>query len=404
MHEPSPLSFTTDPPVRHVLLRDYETRGQLLLKRVGTHRYAADRSTELLCGAFAADDEPVRIWAPGDPVPPEFIEAANNPNWIIVAHGDHFESAIERHIMARRYGWPEIALNRHFCTMSIALALGLPARLSAAADALELANRKDAAGERLMQRMSKPRRLREGEDPDQTYWFSDDDRLQRLYAYCRQDVEAERALFNRLAPLSEAEHGLWQLSCRINERGFCVDRQFAEAARRIAQAAAPEIDAELSDLTGGSVVRINQVARLLAWLQQQGCTMQKLDRKAIERQLEKEDLPAAVCRVLELRLGGAQAAVKKIGALLARAGTDDRVRGASAIMARPLAVGQAKAFNRKFETIRRRQSRRCDRGGRHRGLCARTESICAAVGGSRRLQPFNDLRCARTHVDWRGLQ
>ena len=33
-------------------------------------------------------------------------------------------------------------------------------------------------------------------------------------------------------------------------------------------------------------------------------------------------------RVLELRLGGAQAAVKKIDALLARAGDDDRVRGA----------------------------------------------------------------------------
>ena len=35
-----------------------------------------------------------------------------------------------------------------------------------------------------------------------------------------------------------------------------------------------------------------------------------------------------VHRVLELRLGGAQAAVKKIDALLARAGDDDRVRGA----------------------------------------------------------------------------
>ena len=35
-----------------------------------------------------------------------------------------------------------------------------------------------------------------------------------------------------------------------------------------------------------------------------------------------------VRRVLELRAGGAQAAVKKIDALLARAGTDDRIRGA----------------------------------------------------------------------------
>ncbi len=119
------------------------------------------------------------------------------------------------------------------------------------------------------------------------------------------------------------------LSSRINERGFHVDRPFAEAARRIAQAAAPEIDAELAELTGGAVTGINQIARLLQWLQEQGCTVQKLDRKTIEKLLEQARCcRQPVRRVLELRLGGAQAAVKKIDALLARAGDDDRVRGA----------------------------------------------------------------------------
>jgi DNA polymerase bacteriophage-type len=230
--------------------------------------------------------------------------------------------------MAPRFGWPLIPLERHCCTIAAASALGLPARLSMAADALELANRKDVAGERLMHQMSKPRPARQGEDPSQVHWFDDDDRLRQLYDYCRQDVEVERELFDRLPPLSATEQTLWALSCRINERGFCVDRKFAEAARRIAQAAAAKIDAELSELTGGAVTGINQVARLIQWLRDQGWTAEKLDRKAIERQLEKEDPPAAVRRVLELRLGGAQAAVKKIDALLGRAGADHRVRGA----------------------------------------------------------------------------
>ena len=85
-----------------------------------------------------------------------------------------------------------------------------------------------------------------------------------------QDCEVARELYYRLPPLSPAEQAVWVLSCRINERGFHVDRQFAEAARRIAQAAAPEIDAELAELTGGAVTGINQVARLLQWLQAQG--------------------------------------------------------------------------------------------------------------------------------------
>ena len=148
--------------VQHVLHRDIETRSRVDLRKVGAHKYAADPSTEVLCVAFAVDDGPVQLWLPGDPVPPEFIEAAANPSWIVCAHNDAFETAIEQHVLAPRHGWPLIPLERHRCTMAMCLALGLPAKLSAVADALELANRKDAAGERLMHQMSKPRRAAQG--------------------------------------------------------------------------------------------------------------------------------------------------------------------------------------------------------------------------------------------------
>jgi DNA polymerase len=312
--------------VQHVLHRDYETRSRAVLKIVGTHRYAADPSTGILCAAYAIDDESVRLWTPGDPVPSEFIEAANNPLWVVAAHNDAFEAAVDQHILAPRYGWPLIPIERHRCTMAAALACGLPARLSAAADALELSNRKDRAGERLMHQTSKPRRPHKDENPAGIYWFDDPERLHRLYDYCRQDVEVERELYERLPSLSPEEQALWELSSRVNGRGFRVDRKFAEAARKIAQAAAPEIDHELAELTGGDITRISQVARLLAWLQREGCTLQTLNKAAVERQLGQDDLPPALRRALELRLGGAQAAVKKIDALLARAGEDDRIR------------------------------------------------------------------------------
>jgi hypothetical protein len=212
--------------------------------------------------------------------------------------------------------------------MAIALAAGLPARLDRIGAVLELTNRKDVGGERLMHQMSKPRR-RHKDEPAGVYWFDDPERLDRLCKYCRLDVEVEREIYGRLSPLSPTEQATWQLSSIVNERGFRVDRAFAEAAHKIAQAAAPEIDAELADITRGVVTGINQIARLLQWLRRNGCTLEKLDKTAIERQLQRaEELSAPVQRVLELRVGGAQAAVKKIDALLARAGTDDRVRGA----------------------------------------------------------------------------
>src|SRR5262249_47416607 len=174
---------------------------------------------------------------------------------------------------------------------------------------------------------SKPRKARKDEDTDRVHWFDDDDRLQRLYEYCKQDVEVERELFNRLPQLPLAEQQLWQLNYQINVRGFYIDRAFAEAARKIAEAAAPEIDQEIAELTSGAISSINQVAKLQTWMLEQGCSIESLDRKAIEKLLLAE-LPPKVQRVLELRLGGAQAAVKKIDALLRRAGGDDRVRGA----------------------------------------------------------------------------
>src|SRR5262245_10620659 len=315
---------------RHVLHRDFETRSLAILKKVGTYKYATDSSTTVLCGAFAVDSGPVQLWTPSNPTPAAFIEAATDPTWVVAAHNDAFETAIEQYILAPRYSWPAIPLERHVCTQARCLTHGLPARLSAAADALELSHRKDAAGERLMHQMSKPRRPHKDEDPDGTYWFDDRERLDRLYSYCKQDVEVERELYTRLPSLSPAEQMIWQLSNKINNRGFCVDRDFAEAARKVAEAAGPEIDAEITEITNGDVTSINRVAKLTAWLQDHGCGLQKLDRKAIQRQLEKGDdeLFPRVRRALELRLGGAQAAAKKINALLTRADADDRIRDA----------------------------------------------------------------------------
>jgi DNA polymerase len=313
----------------HVLHRDCELRSQVILKTVGTYKYAIDPGTEILCCAFAVDGDPVQLWRPGDAVPQEFIEAANNPNWVVAAHNDQFEAAIEQYILGPQYGWPLVPLDRHRCTLAMALAAGLPGRLSTLADVLETSNRKDRSGERIMHQTSKPRRPHKDEDPNGVFWFDDQSRLRRLYTYCQQDLETEREIFNRLLPLSPQEQALWKLSCEINNRGFRVDREFAEAARRVAEAAGPEIDAELAELTDNIITGINQVARMLVWLGEHNCSLTRLDRKSIEKHLAKtKDIEPKVQRVLELRLGGAQASTKKIASLLNRAGQDDRIRGA----------------------------------------------------------------------------
>ena len=141
-----------------VLFRDFETRSTADIGEVGAHLYAAHPDTAVLCCAYAIDDGPVFIWMPGDPVPPEFIEAANNPDWVVSAFNDSFERLIEQHIMAPRHGWPIIPIERHRCTQAAALSLALPAKLGNVALALGLEQQKDDAGRRLMLQMCKPKK------------------------------------------------------------------------------------------------------------------------------------------------------------------------------------------------------------------------------------------------------
>jgi hypothetical protein len=96
-----PKSFLqqTAPPT-HVLYRDYETRSPVDLQRAGAWKYAPHPNTEVMCCAYAVDDDPPEIWVPGTPIPHAFTEAAHDPTWLIVAHNAAFEIAIEELLTA----------------------------------------------------------------------------------------------------------------------------------------------------------------------------------------------------------------------------------------------------------------------------------------------------------------
>jgi DNA polymerase len=198
MHAPQPhLAIQADAAGALEAFIDIELRSRKSdLRKSGVYNYAGDASTEVLCVGFAIGDGPVQLWLPGGPEPLEVTRAPR-----VVAHPALFEHTVIQQNLVPRHGWSDIPIERFACTMSMALALGLPAKLSAVADVLELVNRKDAAGERLMRLMSRPRKPRKGEDPARTYWFDDQERLQRLYEYCKQDVEVTRELYNRLAQI-----------------------------------------------------------------------------------------------------------------------------------------------------------------------------------------------------------
>ena len=97
------ISATPQPTVvsssRCVLCWDVETFSTASIKTFGAFKYASDPSTDAWLFSYAVDEGPFRVWRRGDPVPQEFIDAAADPNWIVVAHNAPFEAAILRHVL-----------------------------------------------------------------------------------------------------------------------------------------------------------------------------------------------------------------------------------------------------------------------------------------------------------------
>jgi DNA polymerase len=178
-----------------------------------------------------------------------------------------------------------------------------------------------------MRQMSLPRKPRKGEDSSQIHWHDRPEQLERLYAYCRRDVELERELFRRLPPLTDSEQGLWVLDQLINQRGFHTDGALLEAASHIAAAAGQAVQEELVRITCGALASTDQVAALQAWLGDHGCEVKDVRKLTLKHALRRKELEPSARRVLELRLGAAHAAAAKIDTLLAWRDADGRIRG-----------------------------------------------------------------------------
>jgi DNA polymerase len=189
--------------------------------------------------------------------------------------------------------------------------------------------------------MSKPRKAKKNEDPTKIHWRDSNENKQRLYEYCRTDVETERAADTRMLRLRPFEQKLWHLDQAINSRGVPIDEDLCNRAIRIVEAHTAALDKEMAKVTDHAVTACSNVNQIKTFLRGQGIELhQKLNKKTLEHvdTLEKESvtrllaevdgpLDPASRRALELRQEAAKASVSKIEALLAGRGADGRVQG-----------------------------------------------------------------------------
>lgn len=301
---------------------DVETRSTVELKTAGAHVYFESETTDLWCAAYAFDDGPIDLWTPGEPCPKaikEHVESGGE----IAAWNAQFERLGWWGILTPRYGWPKPKLEQFRCVMVEALAMSLPGALENAAPVVGITEEKDQVGKRIMMQMARPRKIENGV----ITWWNDSDKLERLYAYCKQDVEVERQIEKRLVRLSPAERQVYLLDQKINDRGINVDIPLCRSALKVVEAATKRLDAEMKAVTDSEVTACGQVGRLIVWLGKNGVDTKSVAKAEIVELLLRPDLPDNARRALEIRQEAAKASTAKIETLLTGMSRDGTAKG-----------------------------------------------------------------------------
>ena len=303
---------------------DLETRSAVDLPACGLDNYASDPTTDVHCAAYAFDNEPIQIWRNGDECPVRLREHISSGGTVI-AHNAAFEFALINGVLVTKHNWPPLKPEQMRCTMAQAYAMSLPGSLDKASAALGVEQRKDLAGARVMVQLAKPK----ADEAEVLFWKPEDDpaKFEKLYAYCKQDVEVERALDERMMQLSDQEQAMWVLDQKINQRGVQVDIPAIDKAIALVESEKARLDKEMLRVTGGVVGKCTEVQLLVKWIKTQGVEMKGLAKADVIDALKIEDMPQLVRKALLLRQEAAKSSTAKLTAMKNRASRDGRVRG-----------------------------------------------------------------------------
>jgi len=285
------------------------------LSTVGAARYAEHPSTEITSFYYDLKDGTGRqFWRPGMPNP-EPLLAYIRAGGRVEAWNVGFERWIWEKICAPKLGWPSIAQEQYRCAMAKGRAFCLPGALSKAGEVLNLQNKKNPDGDRLLKKFAMPRkptakdkrtRIRPEEDPV-------DGPL--LYAYNERDIIAEAEASSRIPDLEGEELQFWFADQECNHRGVAVDVPNINNCIAIINEAHTRYNSELARITHGEVQRASELAKLVAWFAKYGVGFASLDEEHIEEALARPNLPAWARRPLEIRQAIGSAAVKKVFAM-----------------------------------------------------------------------------------------
>ena len=328
---------------------DFETRSACPID-MGAWLYSLHPSTEPMVLSYKIGDAPVRRWHPGyahlgieeSPYPQDLMDAIED-GWLVEAHNRFFEFCIWSNIMVPLYGWVTIKREQWRCSAAKASYYGLPRALENAVKALGLDVEKDMEGNKLMKKISKPRKPSklerrammdlwekgEGPHPDETIlWHESREEFERNWLYCDRDVEAEHAFSEALPDLPDSELRIWQMDQDMNLRGIRCDLDMVHQAIKMRDREVAAMNAELADIMGISEEERDDFSAtkrtaIKAWVNEQGVLLPDTQGATLDKFVVKKGLPKHVLAALKIIREVNRTSTAKYDAMVERADPRD---------------------------------------------------------------------------------
>jgi DNA polymerase len=313
----------------HVISIDIETFSDIDLGKCGVYRYAESPSFDILLFSYSIDDGQIKLidLASGEKLPEEIINSLMDASIIKTAFNANFERVCLMKYLCRVLG-KEVYLDPSSwrCSEVQAAMLGLPLHLEGVAQVLKLEEQKMLEGKTLIRYFCMPCKPTAANGGRTRNLPSDaPEKWEQFKAYNIRDVKVELATRKKLEkyPIPEAEHDLYVLDQKINDRGFQADMNFVMQAITCDRQFSVAATEKAYELTG--LANPNSVAQLKDWLVSRGVEVESLSKKNVQELVG--ETKGEVKEALKLRLLMAKTSVRKYEALERAVCSDGRVHG-----------------------------------------------------------------------------
>lgn len=302
---------------------DIETYSSTNLNQTGVYRYADSNDFELLLFGYATDFGPVKVvdLTQGEKIPPQIVEALDDPNIIKSA----FNAQFERVCLSRFVGHRLKPVGWH-CSRVWSATLGLPLSLRDVGTVLGLPRQKITAGKELVHYFCTPcKPTKSNQKRTRNFPYHAPDKWQQFKQYNQRDVEVEMEITQKLErfPVPKNEWENYWMDQDINDRGIRIDQQLVSNAIKCQEEFHNQYLKMSQQLTG--LDNPNSPLQLKDWLNQRGVNTDSLSKASVAQLLQTTT--DKVHQVLSLRQLLSKSSVKKYQAMQKSMCQDGRVHG-----------------------------------------------------------------------------